>query len=478
MKVIIFLLMFMVPTFAICGNGICEADETPTSCSYDCKVWTPICGNGVCEAGETLEQCPRDCSLHVSPNVCDKDGLCEKNETVENCPSDCSLNPPARDVCSEDLHVKTVALLEEGDGRIDPTDTVMLVIYLEASSDVSDVIGRIETNILGLTSTSGPYTYQKIDIGKWSAGYFKIKTRDLTPGKYLLNLLVTYKKDSIECSDALEFQISVRGGYGVSVNVDPDRLSVRSGDKAVFMLNIKNVGEADDTYSIRYDGPDLFIPHFEKTIDVKAGQAKNLQINIDIPALSGTYKCKFTVTSQRLASISASDVVYLDVLGGPKPVHAINLMLEKHVLELQPGDSKSLWVSVQNTGTVSDVVGLSLVGPDWVYITPKTISLLPGEIKNIELYLAPPETTGFGKNEIKIFAKTYDGDASAKEEVVVYIGLTPEKPTSEPPVAGPAGFVMMARESTLPIIALLEAFAIILLSLAYLKSSQKPEVIK
>ena len=44
----------------ICGDGICQANEGPTTCPEDCTV---LCGNGVCDIGETTITCPQDCKL-------------------------------------------------------------------------------------------------------------------------------------------------------------------------------------------------------------------------------------------------------------------------------------------------------------------------------------------------------------------------------------------------------------------------------
>ncbi|MCX6747189.1 MAG: MopE-related protein [Candidatus Pacearchaeota archaeon] len=50
---------------AVCGNSICEASETCSSCSLDCGVCPPVCGNGVCESanGETCSSCSSDCGV-------------------------------------------------------------------------------------------------------------------------------------------------------------------------------------------------------------------------------------------------------------------------------------------------------------------------------------------------------------------------------------------------------------------------------
>lgn len=59
-----------------CGNGVCDGGETPSTCPADCT-----CGNGVCDAAENSTNCPQDC-------VCG-DGTCDGGENPVNCPQDC-----------------------------------------------------------------------------------------------------------------------------------------------------------------------------------------------------------------------------------------------------------------------------------------------------------------------------------------------------------------------------------------------------
>jgi hypothetical protein len=73
---------------ATCGNGICEAGETPQNCSIDC-VNIPTCGNGICESGENTQNCSIDCRF---PPTCGN-GICESGESPSNCSIDCGGNP-------------------------------------------------------------------------------------------------------------------------------------------------------------------------------------------------------------------------------------------------------------------------------------------------------------------------------------------------------------------------------------------------
>lgn len=68
---------------ALCGNGYCDAGETPKTCSADCKGFSWTCGDGVCDIGEEF-YCQNDC---VKP-VCG-DGKCEPGEQSAGCTQDC-----------------------------------------------------------------------------------------------------------------------------------------------------------------------------------------------------------------------------------------------------------------------------------------------------------------------------------------------------------------------------------------------------
>jgi Regulator of chromosome condensation (RCC1) repeat len=78
-----------------CGNGVCNAKETCSTCPADCGVCPPVCGDGTCNGTETCSTCPTDCG--VCPPVCG-DGTCNGTETCSTCPTDCGVCPP---VCGD-----------------------------------------------------------------------------------------------------------------------------------------------------------------------------------------------------------------------------------------------------------------------------------------------------------------------------------------------------------------------------------------
>jgi hypothetical protein len=102
-----------------CGDGVCQLDESSSSCPQDCAGDNRVCGNGYCEQGESAETCPADCDIDgggdggVGAPLCGN-GYCEWTESPETCPNDCYANPPADDSCTE-LDERTFCELEDSD---------------------------------------------------------------------------------------------------------------------------------------------------------------------------------------------------------------------------------------------------------------------------------------------------------------------------------------------------------------------------
>lgn len=75
-----------------CGDGVCSAGETCSTCSVDCGL-CKTCGNHRCDSGETCSSCPEDCGTCATCG----DGLCNGDETCESCAPDCGTCPGCGD---------------------------------------------------------------------------------------------------------------------------------------------------------------------------------------------------------------------------------------------------------------------------------------------------------------------------------------------------------------------------------------------
>jgi hypothetical protein len=68
-----------------CGDGMCDASESCTSCPSDCGPCNSGCGDGTCDAlnNEVCYTCPSDCGPCNNTSTCN--GLCGNPTTVGDC---------------------------------------------------------------------------------------------------------------------------------------------------------------------------------------------------------------------------------------------------------------------------------------------------------------------------------------------------------------------------------------------------------
>lgn len=70
-----------------CNNdGLCDANETMSSCPNDCGSVTACNGDGVCNGAETSALCPSECKAEPRCG----DGMCNSGESTYSCLSDCA----------------------------------------------------------------------------------------------------------------------------------------------------------------------------------------------------------------------------------------------------------------------------------------------------------------------------------------------------------------------------------------------------
>jgi hypothetical protein len=79
------------PDEPTCGDGVCEGDETATSCPQDCDTDGPQCGDGVCDPDEDADTCPSDCDTDdpvCGNNIVEGDEECDGGP---DCTDECTL---------------------------------------------------------------------------------------------------------------------------------------------------------------------------------------------------------------------------------------------------------------------------------------------------------------------------------------------------------------------------------------------------
>ena len=121
-----------------CGDGICNRLESSRSCSQDCGFEKPFCGDGKCNIGEDSFNCPSDCRGECPVSVRCPDGSerpCIKKDfgcICDTCPISEDILPPN---CRQEINTRTgaVNVICEG-GKICPVFPQLDILRNQCSS--------------------------------------------------------------------------------------------------------------------------------------------------------------------------------------------------------------------------------------------------------------------------------------------------------------------------------------------------------
>ncbi len=162
-----------------CGNGVCDAFESHSTCPTDCE---PICGDSICSIAETPETCQADCPTVCGDEYCINpedyascphdctlqcgDGICEVGETTWNCEADCPV----------DVYIEQ--RLAEAEQKEDMRDTVIALRESQQPwNDGEDYGPTLRAMIAALPPSGGVIT--------------------IPPGRYYLSTYTSINKDNV-----------------------------------------------------------------------------------------------------------------------------------------------------------------------------------------------------------------------------------------------------------------------------------------
>jgi len=341
-----------------------------------------------------------------------------------------------------DFNVELITLLDESDNRIDPTDkaTIGIALHNRNTDGVSNVQARILEDFGNIKVPLEQRDYGNFGGKQTKTGYFDIETIDVSPGIYQMNLSLTYDKGGKEHMANIPFNITVSGGYSVTADLLPDSMEANPMQQIKMKLHIRNTGTVDDTYKIYFRGVSEWVQQADRQVSVAKGTDKDVEVTLLTPDATGAYTLTAEAISNTLSAASSKDTSVITIGQEIKAMHQIELTLDKHSTDVPQGKGGTFDVMVTNLGTIKDAVTIKVKGSDWAYLSPSTIELEPMQAKSLTLYVAPPIDARIGTYALNLTATTFGGEASAKEQVAVYVAqATEQKGEISEPVKGAAG---------------------------------------
>jgi len=247
------------------------------------------------------------------------------------------------------------------------------------------------------------------------------------PGKGGYDFTIAARSLVFSRETPITLQVSVIGCYGLSiVSFTADGSPVAEGEKppfcveekAAYVFDIANNGGEAMRIDPAVSGLDAYVAVGNATIE--GGETRQLAVELDlanekpgdknftlaIDSGGFTLKRNFALRAVDCYSIAADFSAFREPL----------------VLDAN-SKSQSFTVKVKNDGTKSQFVGIRADGPEWVFFSPKEISLEPGEEKSVFFYMSPQYDTMQGLHRSTVTAEGNLAMQSKLVEMFVYGGL-------------------------------------------------------
>lgn len=309
----------------ICGNSVCDSNETSSNCLIDCPI--PSCGNGVCNETESCAVCAADCGFcfpdnfsTIAPPVIEQPiyPAVAPVGPIAVTPGTSARPEPKQQKYSGGFTAEMLYLdppeisvkVQQGSMtyfqiRIMSTYSRTLVLNVDFSQEVDPFI-TTERNTLFLTPQSDQILPMTISASIEDA-----------PGTYTGVVQLIHQNGAVMANLPVLVQI-LPSNAGFTYNLESVHQRVQQGQQAIIAYEILGVPEREVAYRV-----ELFDVKTQKavvgeTFTKYISGAERGQIILDIPdeARVGRYIVTGTASYTDLQGnlVSTSDVTYVRVI--------------------------------------------------------------------------------------------------------------------------------------------------------------------
>jgi len=296
-------------------------------------------------------------------------------------------------------------------------DTVEFVITVKNTGKVEDVFNLIATQ--GTLSTTKVF----LEPEKSEDVVLSVDTEGINK---TLEIVVTVSDRKI--SRNLTLKIIPETCFSAEMEVRPKDLSVCLCSSASFEVSVKNTGKLPDNFTLRFQS--YFLNQTIPEFGLNPGESKTFTFGFNIPLRidPGNYPIKavavsnhFVLEEEANLNIKEKGECYRVDMKAKEKVDGIKVVGGKKYL--QECEAVTVPVSLRNSGLHNDTYNIWVNGPEWVYVTPTTLALSPGEEKEVYLYISPPFDSE-GNYTINLTAKSFYTESKLKFEFSVVENAT------------------------------------------------------
>lgn len=201
--------------------------------------------------------------------------------------------------------------------------------------------------------------------------------------------------------------------YNFDVSTQKDLINTCDHNIVTIPVTIQNKGTTENTYNLQAIGPAWAnVENNKATIPAGDSKTVNLILNPDY-GVDGSFQVTFKATPQKgTQTVSNSFNVLVD------KCHAVTLITQQPSDELCAALEKTYGVTVRNNGKVKQTFSLDISGVDWASLDQNSITLDPGQEKEITLTINPSTTTPAGTYNIEVTAQSTDSNKIKSSDTI------------------------------------------------------------
>ncbi|MBI5224844.1 hypothetical protein HY989_03155 [Candidatus Micrarchaeota archaeon] len=249
-------------------------------------------------------------------------------------------------------------------------------------------LGDASGYLLSLNSGIGKLQASEVNVQKNSSANFTIKISDaLAAGSYDLEI----SAKSPYASSMGKTIVKVEDCYATALRVDAPSVEICAGESRKVKITNTNKGTKEDSFIVSSIVPEGLSGKFlgVEAFRLKSQEKKEIEFEFlaKDSAKEGNYQISFR-------SLGVQSEEFADVNVNVLPVgvcHALEVISQEKAKKTGAGIGKSFTVKIKNNGRFRENVELFLKNkPSWAYITPSSVSILPGTTEEALIYFAPP----------------------------------------------------------------------------------------
>ncbi|MDI6825871.1 MAG: hypothetical protein QMD36_01600 [Candidatus Aenigmarchaeota archaeon] len=191
--------------------------------------------------------------------------------------------------------------------------------------------------------------------------------------------------------------------YNVSVAVLPKTITTKPCGIATFDIDVKNLGELEDTYTVEVSGiPETWYTLSHESITVAAGKTDKAYLFITPYCYEKEYAPRYNGSVSLIGKANATDTFTLFVV----PDHVIKLTMPKNVTVCLGEEVKIIGI-LENTGNYTEDVTFIASGDAAAFakLPEEVVTINPGKTSNVTIKLSPVDVA-LGMYTLEVEAKS------------------------------------------------------------------------